>query len=382
MFLADAKSALEGRVAGQKDVVDATKLPAFEREIERFLKGSERVNVILNTAVRDVLRPAIDAAWSRMEAREELRTQSQEEMETTIRDFEAERPQLQEKVESIHSTFNDFTSKIADTIADNAISILEDMIGGSEWSDLDIGGNTEDYMDNAEFSQRERLSRTIQRRIRTHFKREVSDAEFKDVDAQLRTLSETLEREITSFVNELNRNEAPWFIANLRKVLSTCQKRVITHIIRAYSLEPSLIGDIVGQQVPKGRWARFKAWFRDEDDERKAEIRREDVRNAIGDELENQFKVNKHVWRRKIQGSVAEVFKDPSEKLQKDLMDELKRRHRILEEILETKRSGVEAESARLRRLETINICLDEAFNAICESAYGRVLTLQEQQEL
>ena len=383
VFLTNAKSALDGRVEGGRD---ATTLPIFEREIEQFLKGPERVDVILDTAVRDVLSPAIAAARDRMEARKELLSQSQDEMETTISDFNAELPQLQEKVESIYNTFNDFTSNIADTIADNAISILVDLINSFEWSELDIGGHTQDYLDKAGFSQRDRLSKTIQRRIRAYFKREVSDTEFKDIDDQLRTLSDTLEEEITSFVKELNRKEAPWFIANLRKVLSTSQKRVMQRIISAYALKPSVIGNIVEQQVPKGNVKRAIAWFkrkfRRESDERIAEIRREDIKEAIREEFKAQFGLQEHAWRREIHESVVEVFTDPSEELRKDLMSELKRRQRILEDMLETKRSGIKAETARLRRLKTINICLDEAFDAICESAYGRVLTPQERQEL
>lgn len=383
VFLTNAQKALKGRVESGKD---PTTLPVFEREIEQFLKGPERVDVILDTAVRDVLSPAIAAARDRMEARKELLSQSQDEMETTISDFNAELPQLQEKVESIYNTFNDFTSNIADTIADNAISILVDLINSFEWSELDIGGHTQDYLDKAGFSQRDRLSKTIQRRIRAYFKREVSDTEFKDIDDQLRTLSDTLEEEITSFVKELNRKEAPWFIANLRKVLSTSQKRVMQRIISAYALKPSVIGNIVEQQVPKGNVKRAIAWFkrkfRRESDERIAEIRREDIKEAIREEFKAQFGLKEHAWRREIHESVVEVFTDPSEELRKDLMSELKRRQRILEDMLETKRSGIKAETARLRRLKTINICLDEAFDAICESAYGRVLTPQERQEL
>jgi hypothetical protein len=87
VFLADAKSALEGRVNGQKDVVDATTLLAFEQEIDRFLKGSERVNVILDATVRDVLIPVIAAARSRLKMQKEKLAQWEESIKAAARNF-------------------------------------------------------------------------------------------------------------------------------------------------------------------------------------------------------------------------------------------------------------------------------------------------------
>ena len=376
LFFSNARHALEGRAeSGKKDL---TALPDFEQEIERFLKSPDRVNVILDTAVRDVLNPAIDAARSRMKVHKELLTKSQEDLETTIRDFNDKRPQLEEKATSIHSTFNGFIKKIADTIAKEAISTRNDLIGGGKWAGLNIGGNTAAYYKKATSSERAQLSNTIQSNIRAYIKKEVSDVDFKEVYDQCRALSDTLEEEVISFVKELNRNEAPWFIANLHKLLSKCQKRVIQRIISAYSLQQDKIGGIVRDTLSDiGWWRRFR------NKSKKTEtLRRKNVKEAIRDKLRFQFEMQEKALRREIHELIREVFKDPSDKLQEDLWSELERRERVLTDIRKKKRSGIDAEKAELDRLETINICLDKAFDAICQLAYGRVLTPQEQQDM
>lgn len=375
--IVNAKNALEARLASttDSDVMAATNLPRFEKEIERFLKDPARVDVILNAAVSNVLVPAVAGSTSRLATEKELLARSEADVEAATRDFTKKSSEHKKQMNDIQNTFKSSIGSIAAAVFDNVTNALDKLLDEREWRDLPIGGYTSDYMKQASSADRSELSRIILGNINSYLNLKTSNIGFnKQVDNQLSKQSKTIERKVTDFVKELDRSEAPWVISELRKGLSTCKGQVRGMIHNMCRLKRGEIREIVKSVVSD---ASGLDWlFRGS----KANERREIIKEEIREELETRF--DKEELKRKIKELFFQVFDTPAGKLREALVEELERRKKDLQSTLDTKRAGIDEVEAEMFRLETINTHLIERFNEICQSVYGRVLSPEEQQGL
>ena len=375
--IVNAKSALEARLASTTDldVMAATNLPRFEKEIEQFLKEPARVNVILDAAVSNVLVPAVAGSTSRMAAQKALLARSEADVEAATRDLREGLSDLNKQIDNIQNTFKSSIGSIAAAVCDNVTDALDDLLDEHEWIDLHIGGYANNYMKQASTADRSELSQVILDNINSYLNLKTSNIGFnKRVDNQLSKLSKTIEGKVTDFVKGLDRSEAPWVISELRNGLSTCKGQVRGIIHNMCRLKRSEIREIVNFVVSN---AFGLDWlFRG----RKANERREIIKEEIREELETRF--DKKELKRKIKELFFKVFDTPAEKLREALVEELERRKKDLQSALATRRAGTNKVEAEMRRLETINTLLTEKFDEICQSVYGRVLSHEEQQGL
>ena len=380
--IVNAKSALEARLASTTDldVMAATNLPRFEKNIEKFLKDRDRGNVILYAAVSNVLVPAVAEATDRMVTQKALLDRSKADVETAIHDLRNGLSDLNKQIDNIQNIFKGYIGNIAATVFGNVRSDLDDLFDKRKWRDLHIGGYTTDYMKQATAANRSELARIILDNINNYLTSKTSNIGFnKKVDNQLHKMFKRIEREVTNFVTELDRSEAPWLISELRKGLSTCKGQVRGIIRNMCRLERSEIREIIDFVVPKAF-----IWF-DKDylsKDRKANERRESVKEEIREELETLFYDNKITLERKIKESFFKVFNTPSEKLREALVEELERQKKDLQSTLATKRARTNQVEAEMRRLETINNLVTEKFDEICQFVYGRVLSHEVRQQL
>ena len=375
--IVNAKNALEERLASTTDldVMTATNLPRFEKEIEQFLKDPARVDVILYAAVSNVLVPAVAEATDRMVTQKALLDRSKADVETATYDLRNGLPDLNKQINNIQNIFKGYIGNIAATVFGNVMSDLDDLFDKRKWRDLHIGGYTSDYMKQASTAARSELSQVILDDINSYLNSKTSHIGFnKKVDNQLHKLSKRIEREVTNFVTELDRSEAPWLISELRKGLSTCKGQVRGIIRNMCKLKRSEIREIINFVVSNAfGWDWLSRG-------RKANERREIIKEEIREELETLF--DEKELKRKIKELFFKVFDTPAEKLREALVIELGRREKDLQSALAKKRAGTHKVEAEMRRFETINTLLTERFDEICQSVYGRVLSHEEQQGL
>ena len=375
--IVNAKSALDAKLASTTDleVMAATNLPRFEKEIEQFLKDPARVNVILYAAVSNVLVPAVAEATDRMVTQKALLDRSKADVETATHDLRNGLSDLNKQIDNIQNIFKGYIGNIAAAVFDNVMSDLDDLVDESEWMDLHIGGYTSDYIKQASTAERSELSQVILDNINSYLNLKTSNIGFnKGVDNQLSKLSKTIEGKVTDFVKGLNRSEAPWVISELRKGLSTCKRQVRGIIRNMCKLKRKEIREIINSVVSN---AFGLDWlFRGQ----KANERREIIKEEIREKLETRF--DEKELKRKIKELFFKVFDTPSEKLREALVEELERRKKDLQSTLDTKRAGTDEVEAEMLRIETINTLLTERFDQICQSVHGRVLSHEEQQQL
>ena len=72
VFIVNAADALEHRAAETTNmsVLEATKLPDFERSVVRFLKGADFTAALLEAAAQDVLKPIMSKVSGKIKYRE------------------------------------------------------------------------------------------------------------------------------------------------------------------------------------------------------------------------------------------------------------------------------------------------------------------------
>jgi hypothetical protein len=395
VFLVDVRAALEAKCNEDTATnLDATGLPAFEQRIGQLLASDERADVVLDAAVCDVLTPSLAAASTYIE---EHGVGIPKTNQDTIEDKLA---RLEQDADAIQDTFDNFTNEVADTVADDLISYLQDLVkeSNAEWRALDIEpGVLKLAASNFSVKKRDKLAYEIAGKLTKYLHENIPDLQnwvFKGVEEKIKGRSEALEEKIAAFIREVDAAETSLPISELRNTLDENNQRRINQLsAQIFELTPDLIGRLVKREVllPTGVLTTLGAAILGALLPFNLPARlllaggmlsvtallllvranKMPVKTRIREQLQTKLREKARAMKVEIRQSIGDRGREYADKLRVSLKAEI-------DHVREQSNPAV----IENNRLKTINTLLTEEFEAICQVAYGRVLTHQEQQHL
>ena len=386
VFIIDAEKALKIRCGeNTTEDLEATGLPAFEHQLTQFLESDERVDVILDAAVCDVLIPNLSKTSAYIAKRKNEGPKiNQHVVEDKVALFEQE-------ADSIQNIVDNFTKEVADAIADDLFSQLGQLIDESnpEWNAFDIEpGILKLSTSNFASKKVNELLYGIARALEAYRRKNIHDRQskfFKEREEKIKSISEKFEKKIAASVKEIeiadislldgseqegiNQVSKDNFELNLPSIGKSVKQemglttKILTSIVLASlgALLPSI--NLTIRLLLVSFSISGIVWFCIHRNKKPVKIRiREQLKRKLG-EKEGSIKAE-------IRRLIVNNSKAYTEKLQAVLQTEI-------EHIREQSSTVPLGEG----RLETINILLTEEFEAICQSVYQRVPTRQESEQ-
>ena len=383
VFVVDAEKALKIRCGeNTTEDLEATGLPAFEHQLTQFLESDERVEVILDAAVCDVLIPNLSKTSAYIAKR---KNEGPKINQHAVEDKVA---LLEQKANSIQNIVDNFTKEVADAIADDLFSQLGQLIDESnpEWNAFDIEpGILKLSTSNFASKKGNELLYGIARALEAYRRENIHDRQskfFKEREEKIKGISEKFEKKIAAFAKEIdiadtslldgsehegiNQISKDSFALNLPSIEKSVKQemglttKVLTSIVLASlgALLPSI--NLTIRLLLVSFSISGIVWFSIHRNKKPVKIRiREQLKRKLG-EKEGSIKAE-------IRRLIVNNSKAYAEKLQAVLQTEI-------EHIREQSSTVPLGEG----RLETINTLLTEEFKAICQSVYQRVPTRQE----
>ena len=383
VFVVDAEKALKIR-CGENTTEDlkATGLPAFEHQLIQFLESDERVDVILDAAVCNVLIPNLSKISSYMAERTVLETNQH-----TVEDKVA---LLEQKADSIQNIVDNFTKEVADAIANDLFSQLGQLINESnpEWNAFDIEpGILKLSTSNFASKKRNELLFGIDRALEAYRREHIHDRQsrfFKEREENIKVISEKFEKKIAAFVKDIditdtslldgsepegiNQISKDGFELNLPSIGKSVKRetglttKVLTSIVVASSAALMPFINLTIRLLLVSFSISGIVWFCIHRNKKPVKIR-------IREQLKRKLEEKEESIKAEIRRLIVNNSKAYSEKFQA---------------VLQTEIEHIRAQSSTVplgeSRLETINTLFTEEFEKICQSVYQRVPTHQEQQ--
>ncbi len=361
--------------------LEMTGLPAFEQELTHLLNGNARINTILDAAVCDVLIPTLAAVSNHIEKHNELHADSETDQLATEAKFTA----LQQEVDAIKATFDNFTKDIGNTLADNLIDCLMQRVDTSnpKWQALDLKPGPLKLATSQFASEKQhQLAFEIAGKLTKYFHENIPDvknAAFNGLEAQISAMLETLEEKVSTFTRKLDAasekrisqllTEALQLHTDLISRFVRKDARLLTAVLTTFGV--ALLGPFLPFTNLTARLLFIGSLL--SVDTLLFFIRRNkgQVKTQIRKELNDRLEEKHNQLKTEIQQLIRENSKDHLEKLRTALKTEIQHQQRQSDTAVIEK-----------RRLETIHIYLIEEFEVICQAVYGRVLSQQKQQQL
>ena len=401
VFLVDSDAALENRLAGtpDQDAIEATDLPAFERAIKAFLKGPERVQVILDSALHDVLNPAIRIGKKRLKTLKASITASQKDVET-LRQLSKKRPKLQQHIDSIRTTLDTFADEIADQIATNIRDRLMDVVQKSAAENLNIGNDSSYYLLIFEPNGRKELVEYISENLHDYFQTKAFYTAFSTVDTEgtwisrFKDISKTLQAAVAAFAKDLNEGGVRRLKAtpnrefDFQAFQADCQNHLKGTINQVTNLSFGSLYKIVTSKI---RWREAYRIMVESNpitgdripimENRRIRSRKRAIKYSICKALRKKFEIEGYSIRRKIRDQILETFKSAADTYEKKLDAEIDRWAERLRDKRLTKRADINRASIEARRLETINTRLNEISQEIQQIVSAGQTTTDQQHD-
>ena len=386
VFIVNTEQALSAKCGeNTTEDLEATGIPAFEHQLTQFLESDERVDVILDAAVCDVLIPNLSKTSAYIAKR---KNEGPKINQHAVEDKVA---LLEQEADSIQNIVDNFTKEVADAIADDLFSQLGQLIDESnpEWNAFNIEpGILKLSTSNFASKKGNELLYGIDRALETYCRENIHDRQnkfFKEREEKIKVISEKFEKKIAASVKEIE-------IADI-SLLDGSEQKGINQIPKdAFELNFPSIGKSVRRElgvttkvltsivlVSLGALLPFinltvrlllvslsiggVFWFCIHRSKMPVKIR-------IREQLKRKLEEEERNIKAKIRRLIVNNSKAYSEKLQTVLQTEI-------EHIREQSSTVSLGES----RLETINTLLTEEFEKICQSVYQRVPTHQERQQ-
>ena len=395
VFVVDVRAALEAKCNEDTPTdLEATGLPVFEQRIGQLLTSDERADVVLDAAVCDVLTPNLAQAKTYVEKHT---IDIPETNQDTIEDKLA---RLEQDADAIQNTFDNFTNEVADTVADDLISYLKYLVDASnpEWRALDIEpGVLKLAASNFSLKKRNKLAKEIADKLTKYFDENIPDLQnwvFESVEEKIKGRSEALEEKVAAFIKEVDAAETSLPISELRNTLDENNQRRINQLsAQIFELTPDLIGGLVKREVllPTGVLTTLGAAILGALLPFNLPVRlllasgmlsvsallllirgnKMPVKTRIREELQTKLREKARAMKTEIRQSISDRGREDADKLRVSLKAEI-----------DHVREQSNPAAIENNRLETINTLLTQEFESICQVAYGRVLTHQEQQHL
>ena len=393
VFMVDPDNALKNRLAGAPDPdgIEETDLPAFERAIEAFLKGPERVKVILDSALHDVLNPEIRIAKKRLTSLNDAITESEKDVDTLLQ-LSKKRPELRQQVDSIRTTLDTFANEIVDRIVTNITDRLMNLVQESKVSNLSIGMDSLDYLaigndylpiGRSNQEMRESLVRHISSCLHYYFRGRGLETAFSsvNVDTEFEDISETLKVAVDVFVKDVNEGgvrrlkATPNCEFDFQAFQVRCQVCLEGIISEVTHLSFDSLYKIVTSEIRWHHGGRIVAsLFGGEfftSDENRIRSRKYSVKYSICAALYRKFKSETYSIKHKIREGILETFKSAADEFEKKLDAEIECWAEKLQNRHLTKRADINRDSIEARRLETIHTRLNEIAQEIQQVVLG-----------
>ena len=205
----DAKAGLEAKCDGSKpDVLKTTGLPALEHRLTQYLEEDRRVSLITDAAVCDVLIPILTNIRSRVETQDELLTQSGGISEVGQPDAESQLLIFEQEATLIQNILDNFAKEIGDTVGDNAISYLIELVNPSnpKWKALAIEPGVPEFTGiHLSTEKRDEFVQKIIDQLTVYFQKNMSESQhaiFKDVEQKIEVMSKALDEKTAALFRE------------------------------------------------------------------------------------------------------------------------------------------------------------------------------------
>ena len=204
VFVVDAKAALKA----EPDALKITGLPALKQGLTQYLVEDRRVGLIADAAVCDVLIPILTDIRSRMETQDELLTQSDGVLEIDRHAAESQLTRLKQEATLLQDILNNFGKEIGDTVSDNAISYLIELLNPSnpKWKALAIEPGVLALASiHLSTEKRNEFVQEIIEQLTAYFQRNMSrsqNAIFNGIEEKMEAMSKTLDEKTTALFQE------------------------------------------------------------------------------------------------------------------------------------------------------------------------------------
>ena len=365
VFVVDVQAALDAKCNENSTIdLEGTGLPAFEQRITQLLGSDERADVILDAAVCDVLIPNLAAASAYIK-----KHTAQDSIENKL-------PRLKQEANDIQHIFANFRNEVANSVANDLISYLTEFFGESntEWQAIEP----------------KKKKKELAKQVIEYIKENIPDLRervFDSVKEKMENSSEELKEKIATFIREVSTPEASVLISELYNTLDENNQRIINRLHSeihellseiSKSINESVLSEI-GINSKKNQQNTMpgmgKRQTRIEKAEKNVAKKNEKKERLISvrEHLQKGVQENAAVWKDHIRESISNKGKSSGEKAS-ELQAALKAEIGRLQE-------QSDATTIEKKRLKTINDLLTQELEAICQTAYGRVLTYQEQEQ-
>lgn len=386
VFIVNAEQALSAKCGeNTTEDLEATGIPAFEHQLIQFLESDERLDVILDAAVCDVLIHTLSNTSAYIaKCKNEVPKINQHTVEDKV-------ALLQQEADSIQNIVDNFTKEVADVIADDLFSQLGQLIDESnpEWKAFDIepGILKLSTINFAPKKRNEPLYR-IDKALEAYLRENIHDRQnkfFKEREEKIKIISEKFEKKIAASVKEIE-------IADISLLDGSEQERINQISKDAFELNFPSIGKSVRREMgvttkvltsivlaSLGALLPFINLI----------VRLLLVSLSIG----GVFWLCIHRSKMPVKIRIREQLKRKLEEKEGSIKDEIRRLiinnskvysdklRAALQTEIEHARERSSAATLGKSWLETINTLLTEQFEAICQDVYRRVPTHQEFQQ-
>ena len=420
VFIVDAKAALEAKIAGAgSDALEQTGLPACMRAIEQLLETEDGGRITLDATMKRRVCPVFDAAKRSIQNQQELLSQSVADVETTWSKLDGQFDEANRKSKAIRGTLEEFIQRIIQKTGRHFDDYFLQSQGTwrERWKELSPRISLWAVM-SATFSKRKReaLQETLEGPVKHYFnsilegwqaaipkyvEEEVAEFEAKvgqeiedftfhldgiegsfigdmaySVTAQRRK-TKILQSLMGILTGDINQTIGPFLDSNwsgtFRRLLTHLITPIVVGVVASFFVAGPLavlaaILTLVAETITM--YALDKSLFNDK------------IRDSIGEELRKKFVELRPEIKDKIQVVLTQRFKPTADAFEGVLRQETDSLKWQLDNALAVKREGEAHVRAEKARLETIDNLLTKFFEEISTTVYGRVLTLEECQQL
>lgn len=416
VFFVNAKGALEARMTGRSasDNLEATGVPALEKELEKFLTSEEKVQAALASAVQYLIYVTGKARKKIAEDKVALvqplgeLEQRRAESEKTLKELEKKREDVERTIllvgdtvkQKVYANLMDYLREIRDTWPQDAMT-LEHMpnIGFARIAKSTISSAakqqlTEDLQSDMQHYVEWKLNEW-QERIPTIIESDIEILQ-KEVEAQLAEFQIKLDEVTKLFASGAKTVQGPHEVE---------EGKVSKFIQAGWSVITLDVSGLTGTVMGEGRWSSFfgrilqqiilvnlvsiifppaglailvtlaiDALFARHHINKFKEKFIENFGNQVNETLQKELTQKQD----EIYASVAGQFSEIADRLTSNLAAQIKETRTGQEKIIKAKKDASFSIEKEQKRLDSVGAKLVELFDLVSQAAYGKSYTLEE----